>query len=428
MIKALLQKAKTALEPKRQATHPVAETPKYQQHLDLIVVPKSAMDAYPEDANPLVEALVNYVNFLTQQAQFNRFEIPAEAIQAFHADYYLAQVNNGGHAQFVGNSGANLAYTLSDVTAALAAMGATSHLSLAEKMAEWTAKNPDEAEAQTGFEGGIAPELAALDGPFYELEKSSPIRGYLAAWIADLEVLQVVDDAMMPRVLQGIKSLNPNLNARQSKSRIAKLVNQLSNPLFLGLGIAGASAQEIEPLLQIGNGSYRDVDGESQMTWFVQTTKGKRFGVSNDAAVELRELVDTNERPISNDLSNVTSEDIRSYKPISVGKLINSVPLAQVDVARNICESLNAPIAIELLLSKLPDDTTADFASIRSTGKSPDGKLGASICVVCNRGRAAYSVIVEESGSRIVSEPAQDVLAEITPEDISDFLADLEAN
>ena len=427
MLKALLNKAKMAFESKSDSPEPVSTTPKYQQHLDLIVVPQSAMDAYPEDTNPLVEAMVNYVNFLTQQAQFNRFEISSEAIQVYHADYYLAQVNNGGHAQFVGNSGANLAYTLADVTDALASMKADGHLALAQKMSDWVAANPDEAEAQTGFEDGIAPELSALDGPFYELEKTNPMRPILAAWVAQLEVLQVVDDSLMPRVLQGIKTLNPHLRTRQSKSNITKLVNQLSNPLFLGLGMAGAKAQTIEPMLHVGTGSYRDVDGESVMTWFVQTTGGDRFGLSTDTGVELREQANAHEKLMPDSLQDNGLDHMTSFVPVEVGNVVNSVTHAEIEAARDICSKLNAPVAIEMLLAKLPEDTTADFVSVRSSGRGADDELGASIYVVCNQGEVAYSAVVEESGARLLSEPSHDVLAQVAGDEISEFIEGLQA-
>ncbi|SHH09284.1 protein of unknown function [Cognatiyoonia sediminum] len=427
MLKALLNKAKTAFESKSESPKPIAAQPKYQQHLDLIVVPESAMDAFPDDPNPLVDAMVNYVNFLTQQAQFNRFEISAEAIQAYHVDYYLAQVKNGGHAQFVGNSGANLAYTLADVIDGLKAMKAFDHLALAEKMSKWVAENPEDADAQTGAEGGIAPELAALDNPFYELEKAHPLRPIMAEWIANLEVLQAVDDRMMPRVLQGIKTLNPNLRTRQSKTHIAKLVNQLSNPLFLGLGMAGAKAAKIEPLLQVGTGSNRNVDGQNTMTWFVQTTEGKRFGLSTETGVELREYVDPNGETLPVSLKDTSLDHITSFVPVEVGNVVNSVTHAEIDATKAVCAKLNAPIAIEMLLAKLPEDTEADYVSVRSTGQSLEDQLGASIYVVCNQGSVAYSAIVEESGARLLTEPSHDLLVQVSAVEISEFIEGLQA-
>ena len=428
MLKSLLNRAKNVFEAKVEPTRTVAEPPKYQQHLDLIVVPQSAMDAYPEDPNPLVEATVSFVNFLHQQAQFNRFEIPAEATQIYHTDYYLAQVTNGGHAQFVGNAAANLAYTMADVTDALRAMDATEHLKLVKTTAAWVAKNPDEADAQTGLDGGISPELAALDKPFYALEKTEGLRSLMADWIAELEIVQVVEDQLMPRVLEGIKTLNPNRRSRQSKSHIARLVNQLSNPLFLGLGMAGAAAKEIEPVVYVGNGSHREVDGTNQMTWFVQTTSAKRFGIATKAGVELRDYVDQNGQTMPDSLQDTGLEHITSFKPVSVGQVTSSVARTEIDAVKSVCEKLNAPIAIEMLLSRLPKETTADFVSVRSTGRDEDGNFGASFYVVANRGTVALSAIVEHGGARLLSEPEHTELVQVSDAEIAEFTETLKAD
>ena len=427
MLMALLNKARTAFDSKSDSMEPMAAQPKYQKHLDLIVVPRSAMDAFPEDPNALVEAMVNYVNFLTQQAQFNRFEIFAEATQAYHVDYYLAQVKNGSHAQFIGNSGVNLAYILADVVHGLKAMQAFDHLALAEKMSKWVAENPEYADAQSGVEGGMAPELTALDNSFYELEKTNPLRPALAEWVANLEVLQTVDDRIMPRILEGIKTLNPNLQARESKTHIAKLVNQLNNPLFLGLGMAGARAAKIEPLLEVGIGSNRNVDGQNTMTWLVQTTKGKRFGLSTETGVELRAHIEPKDDAVPERLKEINFDHITAFVPVEVGKVVYSVTHAEIEATKALCAKLNAPIAIDRLLAKLPEYTKADFVSVRATDQSLEGQLGASFYIVCNQGSITYSAIVEQSGARLLIEPSNEPLAQVTAVEISDFIESLQA-
>lgn len=428
MLKGLLAKARTKIEAASVQKQKVKAEPKFQQHLDLIVVPQSAIDALPEDPNPLVYSVVNYVNFLFQQAQFNRFEIPTEAIEIYHVDYYLAQVKNGGHAQFVGNSQSVLSYTTADVLSGLMAMNAPDHFAIADAMAKWVSKNPDEAENQTGFEGGIAAELAALDDPFYKLDAQTPLRAKMADWIAGLEILQVIDDDLMPRVLSGIKSLNPNLRDRQAKTRIARLMNQLSNPLFLGLGMAGAAANEIEPVVQVGNGSYRDVDGESTMTWFVKTAKGARFGVVNDTGAVLREHVDPNSDAMPNALENVSLDHVTNFKPVSVGDVVNAVPAAEIDKAKRVCDGVDAAIAIDMLLDRLPEETTADFVSVRSVGSNQQGKIGASIFVVANQAKSAFSAVVEEDGARLLAEPSHKQLARIERAEITKYMDVLKAS
>ncbi|MGV7215459.1 DMP19 family protein [Bradyrhizobium sp. UFLA05-112] len=96
--------------------------------LSTVVVPSDALEAAsnPEKAYYLTCAIVDFVNAIQRVGIYARHEMPAVAMQAYHADYYLAQVNNGGHSQFIGNTGANqLPTTSEDALAALKAMGAS---------------------------------------------------------------------------------------------------------------------------------------------------------------------------------------------------------------------------------------------------------------------------------------------------------------
>ncbi|WP_461331769.1 DMP19 family protein [Bradyrhizobium diazoefficiens] len=75
--------------------------------LTTVVVSLDALEAAqaPEKADYLTEAVVYYVNEIQRVGVYKGRELPAVAMQAYHADYYLAQVNNGGHSQFIGNTG-----------------------------------------------------------------------------------------------------------------------------------------------------------------------------------------------------------------------------------------------------------------------------------------------------------------------------------
>src|SRR5262245_9600176 len=48
---------------------------------------------------------VQFVNYMLGAGQFQPVEMIQEPIWSYQVDYYLAQVNNGGHGQYVGNSG-----------------------------------------------------------------------------------------------------------------------------------------------------------------------------------------------------------------------------------------------------------------------------------------------------------------------------------
>ena len=64
MLKGLLKSTKTVLDSTGTQGSDTTDTPQQFQHLDLIVVPQSAMDALPQNTDALVEAVLDYVNFL----------------------------------------------------------------------------------------------------------------------------------------------------------------------------------------------------------------------------------------------------------------------------------------------------------------------------------------------------------------------------
>ncbi len=139
--------------------------------LTTVIVPRKWVDAAatPEGDYHMSAAIVDYVNDVQQAGVFARHEMPAKAMQAYHADYYLAQVNNGGHSQFIGNSGELLRTITADALAGLEAMGARTQHQILIEMAAWAVANPADAGAQDGFSVRAEP-LDGLDKRFYAAE------------------------------------------------------------------------------------------------------------------------------------------------------------------------------------------------------------------------------------------------------------------
>jgi hypothetical protein len=94
--------------------------------LATVVIPRKCFDAATESDgfHHLPEAVVDYVNDVQRVGVYAQHELPARAMQVFHADYYVAEVNNGGHSQLIGNVGALLPTIVADVLGGLLAMGA----------------------------------------------------------------------------------------------------------------------------------------------------------------------------------------------------------------------------------------------------------------------------------------------------------------
>ncbi|MGY4291619.1 hypothetical protein ACVWXO_010885 [Bradyrhizobium sp. LM2.7] len=158
-------------------------------------MPRNALEAAqkPEKADYLTGAVVDYVNEIQRLGVYTGRELPAVAMQAYHADYYLAQVNNGGHSQFIGNTGVEMLPTTSgDALAGLKAMGASTQHQILQEMIAWVGEHPAQAALQNGFENRAA-ALNALDLRFYEAEEHQPMTRLAARWIASWPELRTVE-------------------------------------------------------------------------------------------------------------------------------------------------------------------------------------------------------------------------------------------
>ena len=100
---------------------------------------------------------------------------------------------------------------------------------------------------------------------------------------------------------------------------------------------------------------------------------------------------------------------------------------SQLNAAKQICETLNAAIAIEALTSKLPKETLAEFASVHSASPDAKGVLGTSIFMIANKGTAAFSAVIDENGAKLLAEPSHDLLVEMPRAEISDYIDQFQA-
>jgi uncharacterized protein DUF4375 len=146
----------------------------------------------PGNGHALVIAVVDFVNDAMHAGVYARHELPAVAMQAYHADYYLAEVNHGGHSQFIRNAGDMLALTSADALAGLKAMGAHAQYDLLTEMTAWVKANPQEAAAQNGF-SVRAKLLDKLDKRFFAAERKAPMSEISASWIAGWPELRIVE-------------------------------------------------------------------------------------------------------------------------------------------------------------------------------------------------------------------------------------------
>jgi len=178
-----------------------------------IAVPQTAVEAAAAQPAALVQATVNFVNALTGEAHYELGEIPAEAVQAYFCDYYLAQVNNGGHSQFVHNARMD-PVAMDAIDTGLHAMNASELHAIFREMLDWASEHPQDAARQTGFEGGRAPELDVLDKRFYAAEAETPMTTLSAQWLLALKKLHPVPDGELAQRIADARQMNLHLETK----------------------------------------------------------------------------------------------------------------------------------------------------------------------------------------------------------------------
>ena len=206
--------------------------------LPVIIVPQSAYDS--EKAYSLPSAVVDFVNRAIGHAQFHRHEIPVQAMQAFHVDYYIAQVNNGGHSQYVGNSGWHQ-YQIDDIRAGLSAIGIEDGIELYEDLCAFADSNPEEFRAgmdACGF--GQFPEFfQKADKLFFAGLNDRLMKGN-SDWIRSLDCLLVLEDEQYRKTMKELSRRNPEAAQRGAEAAARAKARLDSDPIVQACRALGA--------------------------------------------------------------------------------------------------------------------------------------------------------------------------------------------
>jgi len=300
----------------------------------------------PGNGQALVNAVVHFVNDAMDAGVYTRDELPAVAMQTYHADYYLAQVENGGHSQFIGNVGDMLPLTSADALAGPKAMGAHAQYDVLTAMTAWVKANPEEAAIQNGF-SVRAKLLNKLDKRFQAAEREAPISEVSANWIAGWPELRIVEtDQYLPEI-DRLAQLNPHLGPRRIWQGVQSIRDQLTDSLQVTVAAAcGAVEPEPEMKLAIHAGSMIEIEGETCKAFGVATDKATRLCVIEEAGGRLYEFI-KNTRP-----TNPTREDLLNFRAMSAGARLSTVSAKTIDQFTAIAERTMSCEAIDLLLRK----------------------------------------------------------------------------
>jgi hypothetical protein len=412
-------------------TQPRSAPPTGVGRFSTVIVPRSAAlrAADPEKAYDLVSAVISFVNAMIEQGLYSRDEIPAKAMQTYHADYYLGQVNNGGHSQFIHNCHGNLKHILADVRAGLTGMKADRHLQIFEQMATWIAQNPDEVSKQTGFDGGIAPRLGELDKEFYRLEREMPMIPLSALWIVGWPELRAVADADYKEAMRKSVMMNPLREPRLMWRSVNGLRTQMTQWFHVGVGLACANANPPEVKLQIGGGGAYEIEGRSQTAFGVQTNVSRRFCVVTDEHAAAYEMIDDNPpMPEIGDIEGMKQAmaDGRfdRYKGLAAGRKLSHVKPEAIRGVITLAQEYNAPAAIDLMLRLAGIQSSGAMVSPMTITPRPEGPVLHSIVAAGGQAFFAMSAAV---GAMLLRASDNHQLAKVTIPEIREHAARAEA-
>jgi hypothetical protein len=241
-----------------------------------VIVPRSAYEAAkdPNRAGALATAVVRFANAMTGQGLYTRDELLPKVIQAFHADYYLAQVNNGGHGQFIHNSFANFDYALADVRAAMTTIGTEPYASIVEQLIAECAVRRDPVTRKIDLSIREQPDvLSVLDREFYAADKAVPFQKMLGRWIATWPELRAVEDADFPEAIRHAAWMNPLREVRRQWQSVTRLRGQTTDRFMVGVGLACVKMEPSELRLSIGAGFGVEIDGVAETAFTVRTNR-----------------------------------------------------------------------------------------------------------------------------------------------------------
>ncbi len=251
-----------------------------------IVVRESAMSSgHPYD---LVSDVVDFVNFCAAQAAIAPEEMPQNAMRSYYTDYYHAQVNNGGHGQFVGNSNWTESFN-TYIQEGLKAFGDEKFCAIFEDLCTLMESDPERAQIimdGRGF-GDIPPEVQALDSRFFALEPDENLLPAHADWLRELPELHPVGDQDYENVLRGLAHSNPNFSKRKRAAKRQAITATTKDPLLTTAKLLCQRAGLTAPM-QMGAGKPGSTapDGREGTAWqFVNETEVYEVFLFDDVAI-----------------------------------------------------------------------------------------------------------------------------------------------
>lgn len=238
----------------------------------VVVSARTFASADPYD---VVLSNISFVNVLFEDELLREDEVARDAMRSYYADYYLAQVENGGFSQFVWNSRwSENVVTL--VREGLDAMGAVRHRALFEEAAELVVALGDDGLAAFledeyfGDDNDPRDKLDGLSDRFYELTETEDLGQLNGTWLKSLPHLEVMPVEQMEERAREIGAAVPDRAERLRRARDAEPDYQKTIRALCAL--AGHTLDRVTA----GDPNH-EFEGELVLAWHFLTDEGHHF-------------------------------------------------------------------------------------------------------------------------------------------------------
>ena len=380
------------------------ETAPTRTPLGYVIVPKSAVERCAEEPGALVQALVEFVTYMLETGGYDREELPAGAIEAFHCQTYLSHIETGGHAQFMAAHGANSEALVHDAMNAMAGMKAKRHIKAAKLFARWMAKNSEQMDEVAGDPAILESVFEKQDQVFAKAEQNEALVLKNARWIGAWPHLLIVEDAKLAEALAVAAQANAPVSPPETveDQPMDPVDHALSDPLSLALGMASAAARPAEALISIGEERETPEDG-NVLIWDVLTTAGKRQVITDDE--------------IGAKLTRIPSAS-------DTVETLSSVTIDELEAAQRMLGDIGASAQIRALIAEFFPDTPFCSASIGHALLDGNGQPDVWAIVTLDEGRTAFSALLTTSGAVAFEEPSHKLIGHVPRDNAAGDMSD----
>jgi hypothetical protein len=393
-----------------------------------VIVPRSAFEAArdPQQAHRLVKALVDFVNAMTGQGLYTRDELLPKAAQAFHADYYLAQVHNGGHGQFIHNSMGNVDFALADVHAALTAIQTEPYTSIGARLIADCAARRDPVTRKIDLSQREPDVLSELDHEFYKADRESPFRNVLGRWIATWPELRPVEDADYPEAMRLSASMNPLRELRLKWRSVNRLRAQTTDRFQVAVGMALVKIERSELRAEVGAGIGVEIDGAKEIAFTVRTYGNLIFlcvvKPEYSAAYQYFPANFPNIPNLHTDpevfLKAIKEDRLKDVTGPRAGAQLSRVSGLMIDDVITLSKEYRAGLAIDLLLRRAGVEPGTAMVVAHAIVPRAEGD---PLRWMMMAGKQAFAVLTTPDGAALLPGESAQPLATVGKRDLDDY-------